>query len=151
MEQRLYLGALELAVGDGKKQEIGILHKSAKHLNSTVKKDQKAKVDMMSFKERSFVKLEKVSEQLIRLTVKLERRSQLVIVSKMLPREGRDKDNVFLAENGIRQQMREEYMEKLKHIPQQRRAELISQYGTSMWNEFSKRLEGRRTCRPSYR
>jgi hypothetical protein len=56
MEERLYLEALELAVGEGEKQEIGILHKSGIVLNATGKKDQEAKLDRMSFKERSFDK-----------------------------------------------------------------------------------------------
>ncbi len=140
MEYRLYRGEIERAHNEGEKRELSFLRKSGIVLNDITKKEQKAKLDKMSFKERSFIKLEEVSEKLIGLTEQLERQSQKMIVSKMLRLQGYDKQNIFDAENGIRQRSTEQFKETLKLLPQQRRADLLSQYGQQMWNGFVDRL-----------
>ena len=141
MQQRLYLGALENAVTDGEKIGLAVLHKGEAATCAPSTCEQESKQTSISFKERSYLKLEKVSHKLLEVTDRLERHRQKFIVNRLLPEAGRIQDSTFDVENLVGKQARYEFIEKLMHIPQQRRAEIISQYSTGRWNELVNNLE----------
>ena len=142
MEERLYKGEIELTE-DGKKPDVIFLREAFKTLKASTQNHNIPLFAKMNVMERSYHKLESVSDQLIHLIEKLERRSQIIQVSRLSQKQGKWKEDDFVVQNMLRKQDQEKYLEELSHLPSARRAELKCQYGTTAWNSFLKGLKGK--------
>ena len=78
----------------------------------------------MPQRERSFAKLERVSDSLIWLTEKLRKRMKVVEVGQLPLIERPNKAMRFNSVTELRRLFTSEWLEKVSHLPQARRAQM---------------------------
>ena len=142
VEKRLFQAQKAMAGQDEKKQ---LDFDYAVSLAAVAKQKRTEIPDLASMpqRERSFAKLERVSDSLIWLTEKLRKRMKVVEVGQLPLSERPNKEMRFDSVTELRRLFTSEWLEKVSHVPQARRAQMKQDYASKCWTQLLKDLKGK--------